>query len=201
MNDYLTKPIGRKLLVDTVHCWISNAPTVLIVDDSDDSRLLISRMLGIAGRFRILCAEGGKEALEAISRGSIEAVLIDVELGDCKGWEVAASIRQASPATRIMTITAHDKPSIKERCLKAGSMSHVQKPVRLNSLLTLLVCCHIFRLHKAALSSRNEVGQDRQDRKGCLISCSEYEPKCARKAQLLRRLGAQTKSVIPNEYE
>lgn len=138
MDDYLTKPIGRQLLIDSVHSWIAQFPTVLIVDDSDDSRLLIDRMLRSAGRFRILSANSGEQALSIIEQKHIAAVLVDVEFPDEKGWDIAAAIQTLSPDTRIMTITAHDNPTIKERCLRAGSMAHVSKPVRLDSLLALM---------------------------------------------------------------
>jgi len=82
---------------------------VLLVDDHDDSRELLSEFLGISG-FAIESRASGEEALDCVrSRGAPQVVVTDLSLGSMNGVDLAKKIREAlaKPALPIVAVTGH----------------------------------------------------------------------------------------------
>lgn len=84
-----------------------NAPgpggTVLVIDDEERVRGLISRVLEQEGH-RVLCAADGKEGLELAHRHRPDAITLDVVMpGGSDGWEVLRSLK-GSPATQSIPV-------------------------------------------------------------------------------------------------
>ncbi len=140
MNDYLTKPVQRQVLAETVASWVANFPTVLIVDDFVENRLVMERMLQTTGRYQVLSAETANQALSIAQSHRLDVILLDVELPDMKGWDLAAKLRMLPNIQNIPLIatTAHDTSEIKKRCFDAGCSRQLAKPFRLAQLVELI---------------------------------------------------------------
>lgn len=107
----------------------------LVVDDMDHNRLVAGALLGHLG-FTVDHAEDGTQALEALATGRYDCALLDWDLPDIDGVEVARRFRQTHPSspTRLIACTAFATPDRIETCLAAGMQSHVSKPVTENKL-------------------------------------------------------------------
>jgi len=162
VSAYLTKPIGESdLLTATLQVLGKGEPAarqaqlvtrhllgegrnrlrVLVVEDSAVNQLFAKRLVEKQGHSAVLVASG-REALEALERGTFDLVLMDVQMPDVDGLEAAAAIRQRERHTGahlpIIAMTAGAMQGDKERCLEAGMDAYVSKPVNVNELFTAI---------------------------------------------------------------
>jgi signal transduction histidine kinase len=106
------------------------AASILIVDDEDQHRHLIERMLMSEG-FHLLSASSGEEALAMVAHEPPDLILLDVMMPVMDGYRVARALK-GNPATTnipIIMITALDDRDAKMLGLSAGAEDFLTKPV------------------------------------------------------------------------
>jgi CheY-like chemotaxis protein len=108
-------------------------PLVLVVEDDPTNSLIVCSMLRMAGIAHV-AAEDGRRALELLRSRSFDAVLMDWQMPDMDGLEVARRIRrgQAGETARhvpIIALTANAFPEDRAACLAAGMNDFLTKPV------------------------------------------------------------------------
>ncbi len=140
MDDYVTKPFRRNHLLSVVERWVDRRPKILIADDAPEILRLVEGLLRSAGDFRLVCVSTGAEALREFARQNFSLVLLDLELGDSDGLDVARAMRgqEQGSAVPIVAITGHAGMSIRARCLAAGCTKHIEKPIRRSALMACL---------------------------------------------------------------
>ncbi len=106
---------------------------ILLAEDNRVNQALAVRLLEQAGH-KVEVVANGREALEAVSRDSFDAVLMDVQMPEMDGVEATVAIRKLEQprASRIpiVAMTAHAMKGDRERCLAAGMDGYVAKPVQ-----------------------------------------------------------------------
>jgi len=107
--------------------------TILIVDDEQDMRNLISVMLSQSG-FRTLQADGGFEAFKILSEHPVDLLLLDIMMPHINGFEVCTEIRKTSNVP-IIFLTARDANEDKVKGLTIGADDYVVKPFTANELV------------------------------------------------------------------
>jgi two-component system CheB/CheR fusion protein len=112
---------------------------VLVVEDNEDTRVLLCELLEDAG-FRCASASNGVAALEQILKGRPAIAILDVGLPEMDGFEVARRVRAdpSNEGTYLIALTGYGRESDREATRKAGFDEHLVKPVRPNHLLELL---------------------------------------------------------------
>jgi len=105
---------------------------ILLVDDNSMNQRVAGRMLGKFGYTPdFVCT--GQEAMSAVGEKAYDVVLMDVEMPDMDGLEVARRIRarrDMQPQPRIVAMTANATTDDRDRCLAAGMDDYLAKPVR-----------------------------------------------------------------------
>jgi two-component system cell cycle response regulator len=100
-------------------------PTVLVVDDEEDVRVVLGRLLDREG-YGVALAADGASALDAVAGQSPDVVLLDVRMpGDIDGFDVCRRLR-SDPATRLLPvviITGFHARSDRLLGIEAGSRS------------------------------------------------------------------------------
>ena len=110
---------------------IGQGRSVLVVDDSRDSRAVVARYAALEG-FEVTEAEDAATALDALAERSFDLMLTDLEMPGMDGFELVVETRRRSAhrTMPIVAITAHAVEGYEQRCFDAGMNGYVTKPVR-----------------------------------------------------------------------
>lgn len=101
--------------------------TVLVVDDDEGICDLLESVLDLAG-YAVLRVNGGLNAVSVLSNHAVDLALIDIGLPDIDGVALIPRIRQQSPATGIVLLTARNDIESKVSALRGGADDYVTKP-------------------------------------------------------------------------
>ncbi|MCP4804492.1 MAG: sigma-54-dependent Fis family transcriptional regulator [Proteobacteria bacterium] len=101
---------------------------VMLVDDDDLVRKSLARQLCRQG-FDVLQAEDGRAALRTLESEHVDVAVVDLEMPGMRGHEVIRRIRQASPRTECVLLTAHGDASDAFEALNAGASDYFTKPI------------------------------------------------------------------------
>jgi len=112
---------------------------VVVVDDEVDARTSLRLCLERDGHHVVLCATAA-EALERTPAELPDVVLLDIDLPDGNGWEVATALRRhpSTAETPIYAVTGHAREEDRDRSRAAALSGHLLKPVDLDVLRDLL---------------------------------------------------------------
>jgi PAS domain S-box-containing protein len=92
-TDYLTKPIQRSRLIDMLRRYSSSEGRVMIVEDDDETRNILQRVLEGRG-WRTLLARNGREALELLETHVPDVMLLDLMMPELDGFGVLEKLRE-----------------------------------------------------------------------------------------------------------
>jgi CheY-like chemotaxis protein len=110
---------------------------VLLVEDNAVNRLLVRKLLEKHGH-KVILAENGRQAIDAIAREVHDLVLMDVQMPVMDGLEAMRIIRASEQSSGqhlpIIALTAHAMKGDRERCLDAGADDYLTKPIRTTEL-------------------------------------------------------------------
>lgn len=109
---------------------------ILLVEDNDMNRDMLSRRLARCG-FEILLAVDGSQAVAMARRERPDLILLDMSLPVMDGWDAARFVRD-DPDTRnipIVALTAHAMVGDRQKAIDAGCDEYESKPVEFDRLL------------------------------------------------------------------
>ncbi|WP_220195737.1 response regulator [Ktedonospora formicarum] len=103
---------------------------ILIVDDSEDMRQLLTQILEEEELYDLYLAESGVEALAQALRVKPDLILMDMSLPGMTGWEAVSQLRKLDDfkETPIVAVTAHVSPADQKRTRAIGCNEHLGKP-------------------------------------------------------------------------
>jgi|GEM_PF-3440477 len=161
----VTKPINPSVLIDTLIETFAHgrlpvggtrlAPVaaadepeaarpdirLLLVEDNDVNQMVAVEILSNAG-FAVDVAENGRVALERAlgADADYDAILMDLQMPEMDGYEATRAILGAAGADAppIIAMTAHALPEERQRCLDAGMVDHVIKPIDARHLVNVI---------------------------------------------------------------
>lgn len=113
---------------------------ILIIDDDARNIFALTATLRAKG-FDCLSCPSAPEALELLRTNvAIDAILIDMMMPDMDGYEAIPRIKNldARRNTPIFAVTAQAMVGDREKCLRAGAMDYIAKPIDVDRLLQLL---------------------------------------------------------------
>ncbi len=106
---------------------------ILIIDDDETTRLLLESHLSGSG-YEIRC-EGDAEGLRtALTEDDYHAILLDIQLPDGDGIELLDEVKQLSPSSLVIMITAHRSVEKAVEAMRKGAYDYCSKPIDLNRL-------------------------------------------------------------------
>jgi CheY-like chemotaxis protein len=113
---------------------------VVIVDDTEDVRLLLTMTLQIDGRFEVVGeARDGREGIELCRSAQPDGVVLDVLMPVLEGIGALPELGAACPGTRIVMLSANDQVDLIDRAMAAGADEWVTKASSLDRALDALL--------------------------------------------------------------
>lgn len=109
--------------------------TILVAEDRDASRELLSVVLTAAG-YNVVLAVDGAEALERAAESPVDLVILDIRMPRIDGFGVLAHLR-ADPVyaqVPIIALTASAMAGDRDSVLAAGFSEYISKPVNMSLL-------------------------------------------------------------------
>ena len=118
--------------------------TVLVADDNDISMEIITELLTMNG-LKVVAAANGREAVErfaASQEGSVQLVLMDVQMPELDGCEATRQIRQLArgdaASVPILALTGNSSSDDVEAAMQAGMNDYMVKPVKMKLLAKMM---------------------------------------------------------------
>ena len=107
---------------------MNNTRKILVIDDMEEIRILMERVLSIAG-FEILTASSGEEGLERMMKDRPDLVLLDIDMPGMNGFETCKALREnsANNSMPIIMLTGEEAPSAIVRSLEEGADDYIVK--------------------------------------------------------------------------
>src|SRR4051812_23671926 len=114
-------------------------PLVLVVEDFEDNRFMMRRLLEMSG-YRVVEAINGNQAVERAASERPDIILMDLSLPQLDGLAATRRIRAHENAHRvpIVAVSAHDSADFHAEALAAGCNEYVTKPIDFDQLVQLL---------------------------------------------------------------
>src|ERR1700759_3090330 len=104
---------------------------VVIVDDSEDVRILIGARLQSSGRFTVVGEAGdGASAVNVVAATAPRLVVLDLSMPGMSGLEAIPLIRAAAPTAKVVVLSGYADASLIEAVLAAGAAGYVEKGLR-----------------------------------------------------------------------
>jgi DNA-binding NtrC family response regulator len=115
----------------------NNLKKILIIDDEEKIRTLLSRIIGLEG-FDVQQAGDCKTGLNKLEREDFDVILCDVKLPDGNGVELTKKIKDKFPLVEIILLTAYGNIPDGVQAIKNGAFDYITKGDDNNKILPLL---------------------------------------------------------------
>ena len=111
--------------------------TILYIEDNPDNMTLVQRALESRG-YKLLKAVNGVDGISMAEGNMLDLILLDINLPDIDGYEVARRLRKSSKPELayipIIAVTANALKGDAERALEAGCDVYMSKPINIREL-------------------------------------------------------------------
>jgi DNA-binding NtrC family response regulator len=112
-------------------------PTILVVDDKDSMRNMLTETLMEEG-YRVDSASDGKQAMDLVRNKSYDLVLTDLKMPNVDGLSVLSDIKETEPDTSVIVMTAYGTVETAVEAMKQGAYDFITKPFDTEHLCVLV---------------------------------------------------------------
>ena len=119
----------RELAPDSAAVTGGESGSILVVDDNEINRDLLSRYLERQGH-TVRVADNGRQALEMIATGAFDLVLLDIMMPELNGYQVLQHLKHSETwrDLPVIMISALDEIDSAVRCIELGAEDYLRKP-------------------------------------------------------------------------
>jgi CheY-like chemotaxis protein len=155
----MSHPPGEAATIQ--HPPFTHASSLLVVDDNNMNRIMLSRYIAKLG-YQATLAENGRQALDKLQSGPFDLVLLDVQMPEMDGYQVLEQMK-ADPRLReipIIMISAVEELESVVKCIELGAQDYLPKPF--NPVLLrarLSACLERKRLRDQEIDYLRQVGR------------------------------------------
>ena len=119
---------------------VSKSPTersVLVVDDEENLLVLLDRILSKEG-YKVNTAFNSYQALDLVEKRRFRVAILDIKMFPLDGVALLSEIRNRSPSTQVIMITAYPTVDTRNECLRMGATSYLTKPLDIQQLKSVV---------------------------------------------------------------
>ncbi len=110
---------------------------ILVVDDEPLIRESLYEILRIEG-YRVQMAQGGKEALQLMSKNEFDVVVTDFKLPKMSGMDLLEVVKKDFPETEVIMITGYGSIETAVEAMKKGACDYITKPINDNEIKIII---------------------------------------------------------------
>jgi two-component system response regulator len=110
---------------------------ILLVEDSDDSRNSLSKLLEIEG-YEVIEAADGSQAVALALNARPDLILMDLSLPVIDGLTASKEIRSRKSRVPIVALSGHDVVDLHSEAAAAGCTDYITKPVDFDALMSVI---------------------------------------------------------------
>ncbi len=106
---------------------------ILIVDDEENSRTGLSKILARSG-YEVVTAGDGKEALDKVTEIDCHLVITDMKMPNMGGIELLKQVKKLKPNIGVIMVTAYGEVDSYLEAMNLGAFEYLNKPLRVDEL-------------------------------------------------------------------
>lgn len=110
-----------------------HAKRILVVDDEENARLALSKILSREG-YDVASAGNGYEALNYLRSRDVELIITDINMPEMNGMAFLREVNRNFPACNVIMITAYGEVESYIEAMNLGAYEYINKPVKLEEL-------------------------------------------------------------------
>jgi len=110
---------------------------ILIVDDEENTRIGLSKLLAQEG-FEVISAANGAEALDCLASNKVNLVISDINMPIMNGLNFLRELSRRFPSINVIMITAYGGVESYLEAMNLGAFEYLHKPVRLDELRAII---------------------------------------------------------------
>jgi two-component system, response regulator, stage 0 sporulation protein F len=110
---------------------------ILIVDDEENARIGLSKLLGQEG-YEVASVCNGYEALEYLHNKKVNLIISDINMPEMNGLSFLKEISRHYPSTHVIMITAYGGVESYLEAMNLGAFEYIHKPVKLGELKSVM---------------------------------------------------------------
>ena len=115
---------------------ILHMKTILVAEDNESNFILMTYIL--KRHFEIVRAKNGQEAVDAVEKGGIDLILMDIKMPVKDGLEATKEIKEKHPDLPVIALTANAFDSDRQLAIEAGCDNFLAKPVSSDKCLAAI---------------------------------------------------------------
>lgn len=120
----------------------SESPSILVVDDNEVNRGLMSTLLARMG-YHCTLAQSGEQALDLLHGNAFDLILMDCMMPDMNGIETTVRFKDPSGSysnrtVPVVALSAQTTRENRENCRRAGMVDFLEKPINREALISVL---------------------------------------------------------------
>ena len=158
---------------------------ILLAEDDEIMRITIQDRLK-KNKWHVDAVPNGKEAVESLQKENYHLVISDIRMPGLDGWQLLKFVRQSSPYTDIMMMTAFGSVDDAIESLKKGAADYILKPFNMDDLVIRVSRILEMQTIKARCSSLEE-------------SCREMHSDMIGDSKAMARIHGLIKQVAPSD--
>jgi DNA-binding NtrC family response regulator len=131
-------PLHARLYKTVVESVVANfAKKILIVDDEENARIGLSRLLAREG-FQVDSVPNGFEALNYLRQNQVNLIVTDINMPEMNGISFLRELNKTFPQSNVIMITAHGGVESYIEAMNLGAFEYINKPVKIDELKSIL---------------------------------------------------------------
>jgi len=164
---------------------------LLIVDDDEPFRHVLLKELSRRG-FTVDGAADGKQALKYIEKDACHVVLLDMRMPEMDGLTVLTQIKQISPSTEVIMLTAYADLNDAVEATKRGAFHYLMKPAQLAEVEILIRRAH----EKSILEAQNLALREQLERGQTVTELVGESPSMKETQEIIRKVSPTDATVL-----
>lgn len=146
-------PAGDETPATLISTDAMRGKSILVVEDHEDSRLALSRVLKRRG-YEVTAADSVAAAVEQYNATTPDLVICDIGLSDGTGWDLMKKLHQHGPV-RAIAVSGYGMEHDVNKSREAGFLQHLTKPINISNLENTIATTLMAASQPACLTSNS----------------------------------------------